>query len=133
MPSALPDRMLRRAVVRLQTLPREDFDAVLETLDQAQRTRVLTLLSDLHGQPACETSLEASQSFEAVVLPPNLSGWLVARINGHGDGGDETADQFVMTEHAHKALRRCAADLLPQPARVLPKPSLASRLVSLFA
>jgi hypothetical protein len=131
--SAPPDRLLRRAVVQLQGLPREDFDAVLETLDPPQRTRVLTLLGDLQGLTACDDFTEASQPFDAVVLPPDISGWLVARINGSGHGGDETADQFVMTDHAHKALRRCAADFVPQPGRVSPKPSLASRLVSFFA
>jgi hypothetical protein len=127
------NRMLRRAVVRLQSLPRDDFDAVLDTLDQGQRSRVLALLDGLQGRSMPDVPTDASKPFDAVVLPPDISPWLVARINGSGDAGDETADQFVMTEHAHKALRRCAASLLPQPVPVTPTPSLASRLFGLFA
>jgi hypothetical protein len=132
MPVLPSERMLRRAVAQLQTLPSTDFDAVLDTLDQNQRARVLTLLKGLQGQPASDMHNDGPSPFEAVVLPSDISLWLVARINGSGEGGHETTDPFVMTEHAQMALRRCAAGLVLQPARGAYAPSLVSRLIGLF-
>jgi hypothetical protein len=132
MPAPQSERMLRRAVAKLQTLPPAYCDAVLDTLDQIQRSRVLTLLDGLQERSAPDVSAAVPSPFDDVILPPNLSPWLVARINGSGDDGNETADQFIMTVHARKALRRCAADLVPQPVRHSPTPSLASRLIGLF-
>lgn len=124
---------LRRTVAQLQKVPPDDFEAILETLNADQRRRVLVLLGDLQGQSSRDTSSDEAVSFAEIVLPSGLSPWLIARINGSGDGGDETADQFSMTEYAHKMLRQCAAELAPQPAPSSVKPSLASRLGRLFA
>ncbi len=124
---------LRRTVAQLQKVPPDDFEAILETLNAGQRRRVLVLLGDLQRQPSRDTSSDEAVSFAEIVLPSGLSPWLIARINGSGDGGDETADQFSMTEHAHKMLRQCAAELAPQPPPAPVKPSLASILGRLFA
>jgi hypothetical protein len=130
MPNLSRNRTLRKAVVRLHALPSEDFDAVVASLDGGERIRVLELLSEFDGEKS--QVVDENETFEEVVVPPDLSHWLVARVNGHSDFGEETADQFVMTHHARTILRQCAAIMMPQPGRVKRSPSLFDRVKRAF-
>lgn len=129
MPNPQADRPLRAMVARLKLLTPADFDAVMEDMDEDQRARVIRLLADLEG--ADEASVLAAEfsivAFDPVILPPDLSPWLIARINGKGDGGEETADQFDMTSFAHASLRNTAASLVPQPVKRPQSTSLLGR------
>jgi hypothetical protein len=130
MPNVSNDRALRKAVAKLHALPPDDFDAVLASLEGAERARVLALLSEFDGAQS-QTSSE-SEPFAEVVVPPDLSPWLVARVNGRGDPGDETADPFVITSHAQKVLRHCAAKMMPQLGRAKRRVSLLDRVIKVF-
>ena len=128
MPDLQAERQLRAMIARLKNLASGDFDAVLDGLDDEQRGRVVALLAALEGADGLEHQTESLvTAFDPVVLPPDLSSWLVARINGRGDAGDETADQFEMTAFAHQALRHTAASFVPQPARRRHSTSLLGR------
>jgi hypothetical protein len=124
----MPDAPLRRVVVRLQSLVPSDFDAVLDRLDDQQRSRVLALLAELEG----ESTPQPDPTPIVVALPPGISPWLSTRINGQGDAPDETDNAFRMTLHARDALRACAADLMPQPGRQQRGKPLLARVVGLF-
>ena len=128
MPDLQAERQLRAMIARLKNLASADFDAVLDGLDDEQRGRVVTLLAALEGADGLEHQTESLvTAFDPVVLPSDLSSWLVARINGRGDAGEETADQFEMTAFAHQALRHTAASFVPQPARRRHSTSLLGR------
>lgn len=132
MAAPLPDRELRKQIVRLRALSATDFDAVIDGLDQDQRHRVLTLLDELEGKSEAADTNVLPASFEPVLLPSDISPWLAARVNGREDSGEESADPFVMTPHTLKALRRCAAAMVPQPTPKTPTPSLLDRLWQSF-
>lgn len=133
MASPQSERALRRMILRLRDLSSEDFDAVIEMLDDSERPRVLKLLAQLGEQSQPHSSTIATPPFAEVVLPSGLSPWLVARVNGKHDDGDETMDPFFMTPHAQQSLRRCAATMTPQPEKRASSPSLLSRLVQGFS
>ncbi len=124
--AAQPDRELRRTIVQLRALPDTDFDSIVGELDDSQRSHVLGLLADFDGVNATETAPQMVA--DPVMLPPELSPWLAARVNGRGDSGDETADPFMIAPHAQTALRRCAAAMMPQPQAKPPRPSLLERI-----
>jgi hypothetical protein len=122
------DYSLRRALVRLSKLPEADFDAILATLEDDQRSRALHLLANLDGKAQLESEIEIVSDYQAVALPEGLSPWLIARINGYGEDGLESADQFVLTPHAQKTLHRLAVASAPQPERPKRNPSLFGRI-----
>lgn len=124
------DKALRRAVVKLQALPVHDFEAVVDSLDDRQRGRILDLLDQLNGaQP--DAPLASGTTADAVLkLPDDLSSWLVARVNGREDCGEESADPFTIAPHAQAALRRCATKMVPQPLSKPSSPSLLDRVLS---
>jgi hypothetical protein len=112
------ERALRRMVVKLREMPPVHFDAVIDTLTPQQRARVVDLLQQLEGE-SVESQLRAEvrAPHEPLAVPPELSAWLVARINGNPTAGEEVSDVFEMTEHATRVLRECAAELAPRPKR----------------
>lgn len=128
-----PERALRRMLLRLQSLPREDFDAIVEKLENAERQRVLGLLSELEGQGLASNSDTQPADFAEVILPTGISSWLAARVNGSNDSGDETLDHFCLTPKTQAALRKSAASLLPQPKKAVRPISLLGRVWSGFA
>jgi hypothetical protein len=137
MSSQPADRALRKAVLRLKMLPVQDFDAVIAGLGDGHRNRTLALLAELEGedesaQAAQFAKVQVEANFEPVLLPDDLSPWLKARVNGKGEDGEESADQFDITRHAHLALRRCAAELVPQPEKPVTRISLFDRLWEKF-
>ena len=131
MPTLPADRGLRRAVAQLQDMEAEDFDAVIGSLDAGQRKRVLSLLDQMRGALMEPVALPGVGAMDRICLPADLSPWLVARING-GQEDTPGAERFTMTEHAHQALRGCAASLLPQPYRKIGAESLLARIGQLF-
>jgi hypothetical protein len=130
MSSVSQERDLRKAVVRLHALPSNDFDAVIASLEAPERAHILTLLSKFNGVHS--EAPFAGEPFAEVVVPPDLSPWLVARVNGQGDFGEETADPFVITSHAQMIVRQCAATMMPQPGASKRKLSLFDRLRQVF-
>jgi hypothetical protein len=126
---AQSDRALRRMVGRLPTLSPGDFDAVLDALSLDQRNRVLELLKEFDDDTDITSrDVAAFDRFETLVVPADLSPWLVARVNGNPRAGDEVTEIFSMTDHAAVTLRECAAEIEPQPARRFRTASLFSRL-----
>lgn len=123
-----PDRELRRHILRLRSLAANDFDKIVDGLDDPQREAVLKLLDDLEGRTEAAASVVTVPMLDPVTLPSDLSPWLVARVNGQSDSGEETADPFSITACAQKALRRCAAEMVPQKQEKAPSPSLIDRL-----
>jgi hypothetical protein len=123
-----PDRELRRHILRLRSLAANDFDIIVDGLDDTQREAVLKLLDDLEGRSETAAPEATAPLLDPVTLPPDLSPWLVARVNGQGDSGEETADPFTITAFAQQALRRCAAEMVPQKQEKAPSPSLLDRL-----
>jgi len=112
----------------MPSMAKADFAAILETLSDEQRAKVLVLLEELEGGIPDELQLNHSP----LIVPDNLSPWLVARVNGSPAAGDEVVEQFSMTPHATAALRACAAELVPQPAVETRRPSLIDQLFSRF-
>jgi hypothetical protein len=123
-----PDRSLRLTVARLAKYGDADVRAILDRLDESEKSRILALLAELDGDAAPGADQSAEPAFDDVVIPERISPWLAARINGRVDSGEETADPFSLTQHAQSALRRCAAAMADVPV-TLPKPaSLLDRL-----
>lgn len=122
------DRELRRHILKLRSFAAEDFDAIIDSLDDIQRGNVLDMLAEFDGVAETGMSEEPKLPMEPVILPAELSPWLVARVNGQGDSGEETADPFTISPHAQKALRRCAAAMVPQPPPKKASPSLVERV-----
>lgn len=121
-------RELRRNILKLASLPTEDSDAIIQCLDDEQRKTVLDMLADLEGKRNTDTQQVPASLLEPVLLPTDLSPWLVARVNGQSDYGEETADRFTIAPHAQRVLRRCAAAMVPQPPAKKAPPSLLERL-----
>jgi hypothetical protein len=126
------DRSLRLMVTRLGKMRGDDMEAVLNQLDEAQKSRILSLLGEFEGGEGAEANINAPVPFDDIVIPDRISPWLAARINGRADSGEETVDQFIVTPHAQKALRRCAAAMAPQVVAKRRKPSLFDRMWNLF-
>jgi hypothetical protein len=105
-----------------------DFDSIMAALSDSQRAKVVGLLQELDNNPANEALADNSTDYKPLVVPENLSAWLVARVNGNPAAGDEVVEQFAMTATATAALRDCAAELTPQPEQMFPRPSLLDRL-----
>jgi hypothetical protein len=123
-----PDRELRRHILKLRSFVASDFDMIVDGLDDKQRETVLKLLDDLDGRTEFAAPVVPAPLLDPVTLPSDLSPWLVARVNGQSDSGEETADPFTISAYAQKALRRCAAQMVPQePERAL-KLSLLDRI-----
>jgi hypothetical protein len=129
----LPDRSLRLMVARLGKMRGDDMEAVLDQLDETQKSRILSLLGEFDGDEGVEANDNAPMPFDDIVIPDRISPWLAARINGRADSGEETTDRFMLTPYAQAALRRCAAAMVPQVAAKPPAPSLFDRMWSLFA
>lgn len=127
------DRELRRSLLKLRSLPPDDFEAVLDSFDESQRKRVLTLLAELDGAVDEPSAAKTLAGYDQVLLPEDLSPWLAARIHGKKDSADDAADSVSITEHAQAALRRCAAALVPQPPKTPKTPSLVERVMRGFA
>lgn len=126
-----PDRRLRGAVTQLRRLAPTDFDAVLDTLDPDQRSRVVSLLAGMQTVDVPETDEPSAASPKGkLVLPDDLAPWLAVRIGGSGDGEGDNEQPFAMTRDASAALRRRAASLLPQPVPEPPPISLASLVMT---
>jgi hypothetical protein len=123
------DRSLRLMVARLGKMRADDMDAVLDQFDEAQKSRILSLLGELDGEDNVRTSDEAPISFDEITIPDRISPWLAARINGRADSGEETTDQFTLTPHAQATLRRCAAAMVPNVVAKLRPPSLLDRML----
>lgn len=123
-----PDRELRRHILRLRSFVANDFDMIVDGLDDKQRETVLKLLDDLEGRTESAPPVDPAPFLDPVTLPSDLSPWLVARVNGQGDSGEETADPFTISAYAQKALRRCAAQMVPQEHEKVLKLSLLDRL-----
>jgi hypothetical protein len=115
---------LRRMVAQMPTMAESDFDSILAELNPSQRQRVVGMLADF--QPS-EVRDEAEADFLPVLVPPDLSPWLVARVNGLADSGEETMDHFTITPHSARILRECAATMMPQPSGRVPSHSLLVR------
>jgi hypothetical protein len=81
-----------------------------------------------NGQSEVGASGDLKVNHMPLVVPENLSPWLVARVNGNPGAGDEVVEQFSMTAHATAALRLCAAELVPQPPAKSTRPSLFDKL-----
>lgn len=127
------DRELRRSLLKLRSLPSSDFEAVVDSFDESQRKRVLTLLAELVGavdQPSAEPTVAGAEQLR---LPDDLSPWLADRIHGRKFGGEDAVDSISITTHAQAALRRCAAALVPQPPKTPTTPSLLQRILRGFA
>lgn len=127
------DQELRRHVLKLASFAPEDFDAIIQRLDDTQRKTVLAMLAELEGKPKSAGQQDPVSLAEPVMLPAELSSWLVARVNGQSDYGEETADPFTISPHAQRALRRCAAAMVPQPPAKKATPSLLERVWQGFA
>lgn len=128
------DHALRRMVARLPTMSKVDFDSIMQALSGGQRAKVIMLLEQLEGENVRPVDFGELHLVHApLVVPDNLSSWLVARVNGNPAAGDEVAEQFSMTAHATAALRLCAAELVPQPQTKSSRPSLLEQLWQRFA
>ena len=93
----VPERELRRMIVRIAALAPDDRDAVLADLDADQRKTVERLLDEFAGKPA------------AVPAPFDLarfSPWMVRRLLIDRCEGE-------MTAHAREVLRSCAQQAFP--------------------
>lgn len=128
-----PDRSLRLLVARLGKMRGEDMEAILDQLDETQKSRILSLLGEFDGDQDVEANDNAPLPFDEIVIPDHISPWLAARINGRADSGEETTDRFILTQHAQAALRRCAAEMVPQVSEKRRMPSLFDRMWSLLA
>lgn len=127
------EKDLRRAVLRLKSLAPSDFDAVLQELDDDQKRRTLDLLQAMQPAEPDEDSAIWAESSLDVLAPEGVSPWLLARVNGVGDTGEETADRFSLTGHAQARLRACSAAMVPEKDRKRKAPSLLDRLWSQFS
>jgi hypothetical protein len=107
-----------------------DFDAIMDTLSDDQRGKVIALLEELEegGRSEVGSAGEPKLDHSPLLVPDKLSPWLVARVNGNPAAGDEVVEQFSMTTQATVALRLCAAELVPQPQTKSARPSLFERL-----
>jgi hypothetical protein len=123
-----PDRSLRLMVARLGKMRADDMDAVLDQLDEVQKSRILSLLGEFEGDEGVKGNDETPILFDEIVIPDRISPWLAARVNGRADSGDETTDQFTLTPHAQAALRRCAAAMVPEVISKPRAPSLLDRM-----
>lgn len=134
MPIPRAERELKRMMVKLRALPQADFDAVLASLTEDQRKRILALLKDLEGKAgraAAASTLDSSTSHAGLALDPALSPWLVARIE-RSPTESETGSGPGITMHAWQALRMCAVATAPQPQNVAsPRKSLVGHLLGL--
>ena len=127
------DQVLRRMVARMPSMAKADFDAIMEVLSDQQSVRVLALLRELEGgYVEGITANQLQQDHTPLIVPDNLSSWLVARVNGNPAAGDEVVEQFSMTQHAISELRVCAAELVPQPKTGTKRPSLLDQLFRRF-
>ena len=115
-------------VSRLPSMRKTDFDAIMESLSNDQRNRIIFLLNELEGSVVDIDHSSLHDTYAPVTIPSSLSPWLIARINGNPAVGDEVVEQFCMTEHASNTLRSCAAELLPQPKVKSARPSLFSQV-----
>ena len=126
---AKPDRELRRMVAQLQAFPVDDFDSVMDDLAPEKRQRVAQLLREFEDADLDHAFVSSNKrSFQPKTVPPDLSPWLIARINE----GHKEAKVISMTPHASFELRACAAELAPKPKHSAPTISLLSRLGDLF-
>lgn len=122
------DRALRRMVSRLPSMKKADFDAIMKTLSDEHRAKVIILLEELEGSQSKVDALdETTLRNPLITVPDNLSPWLVARVNGNPAAAAEMIEQFSMTAHAQASLRLCAAELVPQPTKSA-RPSLFGQL-----
>ena len=112
MPSASPDRALRRLVAQLARAGDEDIRAVLAELPPRQREAVRGLLASHAGlpRPASVTPIVAGMADLEGVSP-----WLVERLAGGVAGS-------AMTETARAALQASAATLQRRPATAPEQP-----------
>jgi hypothetical protein len=113
-----PDRALRLTVGRLADLAPSDSEAILDGLTQRQRARVSGLLDELNG------TAKPAPRFDAKALPPGLSPWLLERLGIPPDEGAVLAGAALMSDHALRSLKACAAELDPAPPEPEPLPSL---------
>jgi hypothetical protein len=126
-----PDRPLRLMITRLRKLSADDCGSILDQLDDGQKARVESLLVELKGSAADHSNdYDPIVSFDPVIIPVQISPWLSARINGYVESGEETSDPFSLTSHAHSALRRCAAAMVPATEKIAKRPSLLDLLWS---
>ncbi|WP_296198648.1 hypothetical protein [Sphingorhabdus sp.] len=127
------DQALRRMVARMPSMAKADFDAIMEDLSDQQSVKVLALLKELEGSHVEDIAANELQPHHTpLIVPDNLSSWLVARVNGNPAAGDEVVEQFSMTQHAISELRVCAAELVPQPETGTKRPSLLDQLFRRF-
>jgi hypothetical protein len=127
------DRALRKMVRKLLAMPQDDFDFVMESLDEQQKSNVLSVIEDIKTEDGRAAHLHAAEvPFAAFLMPAELSAWLATRLNGNPRAGDEVVDSFAMTPGAFAALRECANALPLQSTEIPPSPSLFSRLLSHF-
>jgi hypothetical protein len=124
MPPPAPDRAVRRLVADLAATRPEDIEAILDELDDGQRSRVRTLLGEYlgaHQAPAAGMPVERPRP----VVIEGLSPWLAARLERAQPAGvapprrrpGRPRDQFGrdmgltfdMTPGALETLHACAA------------------------
>lgn len=101
---AKPERALRRMVARLAELSPPDREAVLDTLDDTQRSRVSAVLGDM----------QRAGPKPATRIPPaaaaGLSPWLLERAGFSIEGHSPAPALGMVTPHAQDALRSCMAE-----------------------
>jgi hypothetical protein len=124
------DRALRRMIAQLPTMDATDFDYVIGSLEQEQRSRVLEMLKTLEGERYEAIALREVQApFEPLPIPEDISPWLAARINGNPMAGEEVTDFFALTPKASSALREAVSELFKASHQASPAPSLLDRIL----
>jgi hypothetical protein len=123
------DHALRRMVAKIPLMSRLDFDFIMDGFSELHRAKILILLKELEGENVDASDLSELQlNHTPLLVPDNLSPWLVARVNGNPAAGDVVVEQFSMTAYATATLRKCATELVPQPKTKSARPSLFSKL-----
>lgn len=127
MPPRRTDHGLRRMVADLAMLGSDDINAILDSLDTGERSRVERLLDTYVGKGG--HGLPAVRPLRSGLEAAGLSPWLAERMSQ--DGGQH---QGSMTAAAVAGLRDCARDLFAsavdraEPSTV--QPSLFGRIAS---
>jgi hypothetical protein len=98
------DRQLRRLIINLASLHREDLEAILGELDAGQHTTVERLLREFVGFGFADekSDLAAAPAYDR----SRISAWMLQRLE---------SDAVAITPQAREVLRECAKRVCEVP------------------
>ena len=117
-----PDRTLRRAVMELARLHRDDLALILAALEPAEKQRIDALIAEVANPRPAQADPEPVWAYEGV------SPWLRVRIDPNAKAGRANREFVLMTEAARTALGAAAEPFRTQRVPTGPGRSLMTQI-----